>query len=92
MSGKTNCAAAVIECSFPKVTYVHCATHRLNLCVAKANDLPAIRSVFDTITGVANFFNYSPARQIALEVKIESSCKSTRKSKILPLSLTRWVE
>jgi hypothetical protein len=92
MSGKTYGAAAVIKRSFPKATYVHCAAHRLNLCVAKANDLPAIRSVFDTVTSVANFFNYSPTRQKALEVEIESSCISTRKSKILPLCRTRWVE
>ena len=55
-AGKVNVAAAVIQRQYPKATYVHSASHRLNFCIAKANDRTAERLMFDTVTSIANFF------------------------------------
>ena len=52
--------------------YVHCAAHTLNLCIAQTNSLTGVISLFDTVTSIANFFNYSPNIQKALESKVES--------------------
>ena len=45
----------------------------------------------DAITCFANFFNFSPKRQNALEEYI-SKYPDTLKTKLLPLCRTRWVE
>ena len=72
MAGKTNGAAAVIQRRYLKALYVHCAAHRLNLCIAQTNSLTGVISLFDTVTSIANFFNYFPNIQKALESRVES--------------------
>ena len=67
MSGKFRGCSACISQSFPKAVYVHCHSHVLNLCIAKACDLQVIRNVIGTLNQVCLFFNTSPKRQALLE-------------------------
>ena len=50
--------------------YVHCAAHKLNLCVAQTNSLTAVRSLFDTVTSIVNFFKIRPTDRRKLKVKL----------------------
>ena len=88
MAGVCKGAAAIIRSKYPKAFYFHCASHKLNLCVVHACQLSSVSNMMSTVTGVANFFNFSPTRQKSLEAHIEDSLKS----KLLPLCRTRWVE
>ena len=55
--------AAIIQDSYPKATYAHCAAHTLNLCVVSACSIPAIRNTLGVLQEICIFFNYSPKRQ-----------------------------
>ena len=59
MSGKFRGCSACISQSFPKVVYVHCYSHVLNLCIAKACDLQVIQNVIGSLNQVCLFFNNS---------------------------------
>ena len=74
----------------PKALYVHCASHRLNLCVAKACSIVSIRRMLDHAKSVANFFSYSVKRTQFLSEKM-SACGITSARLATP-SMTRWVE
>lgn len=67
MSGKFWGCAALISQSCPGVVYVHCYSHVLNLCIAKACDLQVVRNVIGTLNQVCLFFYTSPKRQALLE-------------------------
>ena len=52
MSGKQRGAAARINQRFPLALYVHCSAHVLNLCIAKACVIQAVRNVLGTMVEV----------------------------------------
>lgn len=91
MSGVIQGAATRIRNKYPKALYVHCASHKLNLCIVRSCQLTSITNLMDMITCLANFFNYSPQRQKALEGHV-NDYPNALKSKLVPLCRTRWVE
>ena len=92
MSGAVNGASSKIISKYPKALYFHCASHKLNLCIARSCQLTSIANMMNVITCLANFFNYSPKRQKCLESHVMNLSDETAKSKLLPLCRTRWVE
>ena len=56
MSGKYNGAAVLIRNDFPKALYVHCASHRLNLCVTSSCKIIAIKNMMSDVKAVSDFF------------------------------------
>ena len=46
----------------PKALYVHCSSHRLNLCVAKACDITTVRNMLGQAKSVSSFFSLSVQR------------------------------
>ena len=92
MSGKNQGVSAILLSKYPKVMYFHCASHKLNLCIVQACKLTSIANMMDTISCLANFFNFSPQRQQQLENYVHACCPDSLKSKLLPLGRTRWVE
>jgi len=91
MAGECSGAAKLIKLKFPKALYFHCASHKLNLCVAHMCKISSVANMMDAITCFANFFNFSPKRQNALEECI-SKYPDALKTKLLPLCRTRWIE
>ena len=67
MAAKYHGTAALIQGTYPKANYVHCAAHTLNLYVVASCTTPAIRSTHGILQEVCIFFNYSPKRQAELE-------------------------
>ena len=55
MAGRYNGAAALIRFEFPLAIYTHCASHRLNLCIAGACKIPMIRKMFGIVKAVQDF-------------------------------------
>ena len=91
MAGIIQGAAARIFGKYPKALYIHCASHKLNLCIARSCQLTSVTNMMDMVTCLANFFNYSPQRQKALEGHVNDYTDAL-KSKLIPLCRTRWVE
>jgi hypothetical protein len=74
----------------PKALYMHCASHQLNLCVAKACELVSVRNMVDHAKLVASFFSYFPKHTQFLGEKL--SAYRLRKQKLPAPSMTRWIE
>lgn len=91
MSGECKGAAGLLRRDYPKALYFHCASHKLNLCVANSCQLRSVANMMGMITSFANFFNYSPKRQKSLEDHVKRYPDAS-KSKLIPLCRTRWVE
>ena len=90
MAGKSKGAAALIRLDYPKALYFHCASHKLNLCVANSCKLTCITNM-SSVSALSTFFNYSPGRQACLEASV-LNYPNLSKSKLIPLCRTRWVE
>ena len=90
MSGKYIGAAVRIQNDFPDAIYVHCASHRLNLCVTNACSVPSIRNTFGTMKAVYDFFNW-PKRLSLLQEKILQVCPEVNRRKLIDICKTRWI-
>ena len=75
-----------------KAIYVHCNSHRLNLCVAKSCSVTLVRNVMNKVKSLSYFFNSSQKRQQLLQNNIAEYCPATTKSKLKDVCRTRWVE
>ena len=67
MVGATKGAASIIRSQYPKAIYFHCASHKLNLCLASSCKLSCVTTMMSHITALSNFFNYLPGKQECLE-------------------------
>ena len=45
MAGATKGAASIIRSQYPKAIYFHCASHKLNLCVASSCKLSCVNTM-----------------------------------------------
>ena len=92
MSGIYNGVQAVVKEKYPLATYVHCASHCLNLTIAKAASVQSIRNAQDVLSETVNFVKGSAKRSI-----IFAECLSTMENqesapKLRSFCETRWVE
>uniref|UniRef100_G1KXM5 DUF4371 domain-containing protein n=1 Tax=Anolis carolinensis TaxID=28377 RepID=G1KXM5_ANOCA len=92
MSGHISGAQAIISEKYPEAVYIHCSAHSLNLALAKACSIPAVRNCQGTISSVCNFFRASSIRLELLQKNIKDSFPESRAKSLLPLCETRWVE
>ena len=74
----------------PKALYVHCSSHRLNLCVAKACDITTVRNMLGQAKSVSSFFSLSVQRTQFLSKKMKEY--GLRSQRLAAPSMTRWVE
>ena len=56
MAGKYQGMAARIQRQYPFALYVHCASHRLNLCIVKSCEILLVNTMMDKVKLVAEFF------------------------------------
>ncbi|XP_057310628.1 52 kDa repressor of the inhibitor of the protein kinase-like [Hydractinia symbiolongicarpus] len=91
MAGKCSGASTLIKNKFPKAIYVHCASHRLNLCVAVGCKLPMVADMMSQFQAVALFFYCSPVRTHVLKGVIEAVSPEIVHSVVLNICRTRWV-
>jgi hypothetical protein len=70
MSGKHCGVQAEIKKVSPSATYVHCASHVLNLAVQNSCSVVAIRNARGQIGEITKFFNHSAKRTTMLQTKI----------------------
>lgn len=92
MAGTVKGAAARILKDYPDAGYVHCNSHKLNLCVMTACQVQSVRNMLGTMGEIANYFNFSPKRQGLLEKQIMEICPKQTRQKLLNVCKTRWVQ
>ena len=91
MAGKSKGVAFRILSKYPKALYVHCAAHRLNLCVMKCCSIWEVSNMMQTADKISRFFSNSPKRQLALEKWIDNVLTEENRKKLKELCRTRWV-
>jgi hypothetical protein len=88
MSGCVNGVQAKVRQTAQLATYVHCASHVLNLVLNTACCVPEIRNMFGTVKEVTNFINESAKRrEIALSVQDDDLQRC-----LVTLCETRFIE
>ena len=92
VAGKYNGAARLFQNEYPLAAFVHCASHRLNLCVAKSCSIQMVKNMMNIVKEVSDFFNYSPKRQEALLSMIQETMPEEKRSKLTDVCRTRWIE
>ena len=90
MVGKCSGAAAIITSKVPKIPYVHCGSHLLNLCIASACNIQLVRNMMAHVRIVSDFFNNSPKCFQLLQKKIRE-IPSARHSRLIDVCRTRWL-
>ena len=91
MAGKCAGAAARIHSEYPLAIYMHCTSHKLNLCVASSCSVQMVKNMMDTVRVISDFFNNSPKRQAALEKKIEDLLPAAKHKTLINVCHTRWI-
>ena len=89
IAGKTSSASTLIKNQFPKAIYIHCASHKLNLCVAACCTLPMVADMMSQFQAVALFFSCSLVRTHVLRSIIESVSPKIEHSVVLNICRTR---
>lgn len=92
MAGKFKGVQARFKEENNMALYFHCASHCLSLCVVKACCLPSVKNLMGTLKELSLFFSLSPKRQRKFEEVIRQSAPDMRKTKLVDLCRTRWVE
>ena len=88
MSGCVNGVQTRIRKKAPKPTYVHYASHVLNIVLNMENNVSEIRNMYGTVKSVTNFTNVSDKRR---EIAKDALCENDGRS-LLTLCDTRFVE
>ena len=63
MAGKEGGVQAFVKAKYPRATFVHCSSHRLNLVVNDLNKLNDVRNGIGTVKSIINFFRESAQRR-----------------------------
>ena len=92
MAGLSKGVAARICAKYPKATYSHCASRRLNLCIVKCCSIRQVSNMIQTADSISRFFKYSPKRQLSLEKWINDILPGEKRHKLKEMCRTRWVE
>ena len=91
-AGHINGLAAHILKVNPKALYTHCYSHRLNLSVCDTLSILEVTKMLKHVGQAANFINISQTRNMPFADHIKDSELNTKKTKLVSLCKTRWVE
>ena len=91
MAGKISGASTRIKEMYPKALYVHCPSHRLNLCVAASCQLPMVEEMMSQFESIALFFYLSPVRSAVLDEVMKVVNPDAEHRIILNVCRTRWI-
>ena len=92
MAGRSKGTAAVITSQYPLATYLHCASHCLNLAVVKSLEVGYVQNMVLVVGKVYHFFDAHPKRQRALEEAISEIQSMSAKKKLKDMCRTRWIQ
>jgi hypothetical protein len=92
MKGHLGGCAALISKDYPSATCVHCASHSLNLVLSDACKVDTIRNTIGTMKEIITFIRASEKRMDTLKEQITSVEPGSRRTRLVKLNETRWVE
>ena len=91
MAGRLSGVAAKLQETNEKALYVHCNSHRLNLCVAACCKEQLVRNMMEHVRIATEFFNVYPKRFELLVKTIEELLPSANHKRLINVCKTRWV-
>ena len=92
MSGHIKGVQAEVKKKCPAALYVHCCSHILNLVCVQGTAI--FKTTVTQLQQVVFFFTYNGARKTLFKQQVEAcgSLKDSRKTQLIKLCPTRWVE
>ena len=63
MAGKEGGVQAILRKKYTRALFFHCSSHKINLVVNDANNVPEIRNTIGTVKDIINFFRESTVRR-----------------------------
>ena len=91
MAGKYCCVAARIFIFNELALYTHCASQKLNLCVAAFCKLQNVRDMMGNTQIIAKFFYKSPKQQLLVLKMAQQYFPTYMHNKLTDVCQTRWV-
>ena len=93
MSGKYIGASTIIKEKYILAIYIHCVSHRLNLCLSKSCEMQLVRNMVGTLQKAILFFENSAKRTEKLKVVVKETLGTDHpEMNLIMLCLTRWIE
>lgn len=92
MAGKFNGVQAKVKELYPKALFVHCASHRLNLALSSAMSVTHMRNCLGTMSDICDLFRNHTFAGITLKKNINELLPSSKKSRLIGVCNTRFVE
>ena len=90
MAGAEKGVASRITKKYPLAPYVHCYSHKLNLCVVKVTKVAKIKDMFDHCRCISDFFGNSPKRyEFFQKMMMESTLPERQQKKLINICRTR---
>ena len=92
MAGRYIGTAKLFQDEYLQAIYIHCASHRLNLCIVDCCQIQFVSKMMGITKRVSDFFNNLPKHQEALPKAIKDNRPNERHTKLLDICWTRWIE
>ncbi|XP_042303461.1 52 kDa repressor of the inhibitor of the protein kinase-like [Sceloporus undulatus] len=92
MSGIHKGVQARIQEKYPKAMYTHCSSHHLNLVLSDTLSVPIINNGLGVLKEVTQFFRHNAQAGNHLKQNIKQFCPESKKSRLLKLCETRFIE
>ena len=93
MSGKYIGASTLIKLKYPMAIYIHCVSHRLNLCLSSSCEMQLVRNMVGTLQKAILFFDNSAKRTEKLKAVVKETLGEDHPEiNLIMLCLTRWIE
>uniref|UniRef100_A0A7M4E584 52 kDa repressor of the inhibitor of the protein kinase-like n=1 Tax=Crocodylus porosus TaxID=8502 RepID=A0A7M4E584_CROPO len=92
VAGHVNSIQAHIKSDFPKAAYSHCASHALNLTIAKSCTIRGIETTLGILNEAIGYFEESAKQMKYLSDAINAMCPKSRHKRLQSVCVTRWVE
>ncbi|KAJ8879019.1 hypothetical protein PR048_019625 [Dryococelus australis] len=92
MSGSLSGVKKRIQELYPKVMYVHCASHRLNLVLGESLSLPSVTNALEVVKETTNLFRFNYQAASVLKNNITKLLPDSKKARLLGLCETRFIK
>ena len=90
IAGKEKDVAVRIRKTFPKMPFVHCHSHRLNLCVMKVIKVAQVRDMFEHCLCIVEFFgNFAKRSEFFVAILANSDIPKNGQKKLINICRTR---
>lgn len=92
MSGIHNGVSSRITRKYPKILYVHCSSHKLNLAISSSMNVPMIKNTLIQVEEITKYFRKNGHVTDVLKDAIKVYVPDCKRSRLINYCSTRFIE